>query len=122
MRFLRDYMTLVCMTNSRVVYVREMSREMVRRYGWRVQPLTRYVIDGPRSAQGSLPHYRTVRRSWGECFEIPLDSVRCGEVWLHFNDCGHSSHVIRWKDQTGIIPSDGSKQGADLEAWVERNR
>lgn len=124
-RRIRDYVTLVAMTNSRIEHVRVMAREVVRRAGWTARPLTSFVVVGTKGKPGHLVSYTgefrsvTVYKKWRECFQTFIGSPRDGEIWLHFNDFKHepkgSSHVVRWCDAIGIIAPD---QAAGLRAMM----
>jgi len=99
-RRIRDYVTLVAMTNSRIAHVRDMSREVVRRDGWRVRPCS-----GKR---------------WRESFVTIFDGLRLGEITLWYNDLTGSTHIVRWCDAIGIIVGDGSQQARDTAKAIRR--
>ena len=85
-RRIRDYVTLVAMTNSRIEHVRVMAREVVRRAGWTARPCA-----------GKL---------WRQSFTTELSGERAGEIRLWFNDRAGSTHIVRWCDAIGIIAPD----------------
>lgn len=83
-RAIRDYLTLVAMTNSRIAHVRDMSREVVRRDGWSVRPC---------------------RARWRQSFTDSVSGLTAEEIRLWYNDRTGSTHVVRWCDAIGIIAS-----------------
>jgi len=104
-RFIRDYFTLLAMTNSRKKRVREMSREAVRRFGWTIRPL------------GDL--------RWRNCWKVWLKDdglpSLVGETWLYYNDSQGSTRVVRWCDAIGVLATE-SEQARNLREYVEKNR
>ena len=99
-RRIRDYVTLVAMTNSRIEHVRVMAREVVRRAGWTALPCA-----------GKL---------WRQSFTTELSGERSGEIRLWFNDRSGSTHIVRWCDAIGIIVGDGSQQARNTAKAIRR--
>ena len=85
-RSIRDYVTLVAMTNSRIEHVRDMAREVVRRAGWTARPCA--------------------GKTWRQSFTISVSWLTAGEIRLWFNDRSGSTHIVRWCDAIGIIAPD----------------